>query len=392
MPEQEIQTASSFYFPISKVDEDQRMVWGFATTPTKDLQGEKISNDAVKKALPDYMRWRNVREMHRNSAVGVAKELNLSADGLYIGAKISDDTAWQKVKDEVYKGFSVGGERLAKVGDVITDLRITEISLVDRPANPDCRIEVFKVADANVAREGDFVEGNDDLLADPDIRKGFTGWLRNLVKREFSDDKRKELAGSGKAMPDGSFPIVTEEDLRSAIRALAGRRTRTLQGSIKARAKEMGHEDALPDDWKEKKMAAAEPIDVQKGMNNVVAPLANLMQSLGYIKQSLMNEAQWEGDKEDEAFAGRVKDLMGMVGDLIMDHTKHELKEKDDADDAAATGVMAMAEEQPGSEALQRGSQREAREGGPPHRQSDGLFQESRGKARRDGEVLWRDE
>ena len=36
------------------------------------------------------------------------------------------------------------------------------------------------------------------------------------------------------------------------------------------------------------------------------------MQSLGYTARSLMNEAQVaEGDKEDEAFAGRVKDLMG---------------------------------------------------------------------------------
>ena len=69
-------------------------------------------------------------------------------------------------------------------------------------------------------------------------------------------------------MPDGSFPIVTEEDLHNAIRAHGrAKNPDAAKAHIKARAKEMGHEDALPDDWKEKKMAAAEPIDVQKANN-----------------------------------------------------------------------------------------------------------------------------
>lgn len=151
----------SVFLPIEKVDEAKRMVWGYASTPTKDLQGEVVTLDAIKTALPDYMQWANIREMHTSSAVGVTKEANVDDKGLYIGAKIVDDDAWKKCKEGVYKGFSIGGQKLKKVGDTIEQLSLREISLVDRPANPDCRIDVVKVAGAAVANS----EADQSLLA-----------------------------------------------------------------------------------------------------------------------------------------------------------------------------------------------------------------------------------
>ena len=149
----------NLYAPISKIDREQRMVWGWASTEKKDLQKEVMKSAAVEAALPDYMEWKNIREMHRPSAVGVAKTAEMrdlggnQGEGLWLGAHITDDTAWAKcIPDEdgdaTYKGFSIGGEKLAKVGNEITEVRIVEISLVDRPANPECKIEVVKVASA----------------------------------------------------------------------------------------------------------------------------------------------------------------------------------------------------------------------------------------------------
>jgi Caudovirus prohead serine protease len=135
-----------FYVPISKIDKERRMVWGYASTPSLDLQGERVALDAIKAALPDYMAWGNIREMHQPSAVGVAKEANVDDKGLFVGSKIVDDDAWNKCLEGVYKGYSIGGERLEKKDDTITALKLLEISLVDRPANPDCRIEVTKAA------------------------------------------------------------------------------------------------------------------------------------------------------------------------------------------------------------------------------------------------------
>ena len=37
----------SFFLPITKVDKKQRMVWGYASTPTKDLDDEIISLDST---------------------------------------------------------------------------------------------------------------------------------------------------------------------------------------------------------------------------------------------------------------------------------------------------------------------------------------------------------
>jgi hypothetical protein len=141
------------FIPISKVDDEQRMVFGYASTETVDSQGEVVERAAIEAALPDYMRFGNIREMHTMSAVGVAKSAEVDEKGLYIGAKVVDDSAWTKVKEGVYKGFSIGGRALSKVDGVIKSLRLTEISLVDRPANGECVIDCWK-ADSDQAPGG----------------------------------------------------------------------------------------------------------------------------------------------------------------------------------------------------------------------------------------------
>lgn len=135
------------YVPISKVDPEQHMVYGYATTEALDAQGEVVKLDAVKDALPDYMKFANIREMHQPKAVGKAKQATMDAKGLYLGVKVVDTDAWEKVKEGVLQGFSIGGAVVSKIDDVITKLKLSEISLVDRPANPEALIEVYKGED-----------------------------------------------------------------------------------------------------------------------------------------------------------------------------------------------------------------------------------------------------
>jgi hypothetical protein len=71
-----------------------------------------------------------------------------------------------------------------------------------------------------------------------------------LIKRDFSAGDRKELADSGKALPDGSFPIANESDLHNAIGAIGrAKNPAEAKAHIKARAKAMGFESALPENW-----------------------------------------------------------------------------------------------------------------------------------------------
>lgn len=136
------------YAAIRKFDEARRLVWGYASTEALDAQGEIIKREAVEAALPNYMRFGNIREMHQASAVGVATDAEMDDRGLHLKVKVIDDDAWRKVEEGVYKGFSIGGrvtERDRLERHIVTGCEISEISLVDRPANAECVFDIYKV-------------------------------------------------------------------------------------------------------------------------------------------------------------------------------------------------------------------------------------------------------
>lgn len=143
---------ANLYAPITKVDAGTRTVTGYATTGGLDLDGQRCDPKWLKSAIPEWMTWGNIREMHSPSAVGTAKSAELDDKGAFIKAKVVDDDAWKKVEEGVYKGFSIGikGPILRKSADapngVIAGGIICEVSLVDRPANPECVLSVAKAA------------------------------------------------------------------------------------------------------------------------------------------------------------------------------------------------------------------------------------------------------
>lgn len=139
------------YAEISKVepqDDGTLKVWGYASSEAIDSDGETILAGAMKAALPDYMKFGAVREMHQPLAAGTAIEANVEEDGrTYFGAHVVDPLACKKVETGVYKGFSIGGKVTGRDDmnkSIITGLKLVEISLVDRPANPEAIITVFK--------------------------------------------------------------------------------------------------------------------------------------------------------------------------------------------------------------------------------------------------------
>jgi hypothetical protein len=126
-------------------------VSGIATSEAVDEQGEIVRAAAMRAAMPDYMRFPALREMHQLSAAGTTLEAEVSEDGTTrIVAHVVDPVAVAKVKNQVYRGFSIGGrvtQRDAANPKVITGLVLNEISLVDRPANPEAIFDCWKAAD-----------------------------------------------------------------------------------------------------------------------------------------------------------------------------------------------------------------------------------------------------
>lgn len=142
---------AKLYAEIAKMeaqDDGTVKVWGYASSEAVDSDGEIIAAEAMKAAIPDYMKFGAVREMHGSNAAGTAIEINVEDDGrTFFGAHIVDPVAVTKVKTGVYKGFSIGGSVTARDElnkSQITGLKLTEISLVDRPANPDAVFTCFK--------------------------------------------------------------------------------------------------------------------------------------------------------------------------------------------------------------------------------------------------------
>ena len=144
-----------FSMPIGKIDQERRIVSGFATLDNVDKQNDIVTTEASINAFKKFRG--NIREMHTPLAVG--KMVDFKEDkyfdpqtkqfykGVYVSAYISkgaQDT-WEKVLDGTLTGFSIGGnitksddsydDKLDKQIRIIKEYDLHELSLVDNPAN-----------------------------------------------------------------------------------------------------------------------------------------------------------------------------------------------------------------------------------------------------------------
>lgn len=109
------------FVQLMKVDETKREVWGVLAEEVKDKSGEVFDytsskkyfqqwSDSFQKAT-DGKSYGNLRLMHQAIAVGKLVSIEFLDDvkKIYIGAKVTDDTAWKMVEEAVLTGFSIGG-------------------------------------------------------------------------------------------------------------------------------------------------------------------------------------------------------------------------------------------------------------------------------------------
>ena len=119
---------------ILKVDDEQRIVYGWASVVTEDgeevvdSQGDVMSPSEMEKMANDFMLdVRTAKAMHKGDKIGevihslpltseLAKALGLHTDleGWIVGMKIYDDTAWESVKSGDFAGFSIGGRAASR--------------------------------------------------------------------------------------------------------------------------------------------------------------------------------------------------------------------------------------------------------------------------------------
>ena len=142
------------YAALIKADKNEDgtlTVYGKATDDSIDMDQQICDPTWLDTAMPQWFKsGGNIREQHSNIAAGVAKEYEAKSDGHYISALVVDPVSVKKVEAGVLKGFSIGIKSPRVVRDQkaangrIIDGQIIEVSLVDRPANPNAKLIMAK--------------------------------------------------------------------------------------------------------------------------------------------------------------------------------------------------------------------------------------------------------
>jgi archaellum component FlaC len=219
-----------FSMPIGKVDQERRIVSGFATLDNVDKQNDIVTTEA---SLEAFRKFRgNLREMHQPSAVG--KIVSFKEDryfepqskkfysGVYVSAYVSkgaQDT-WEKVLDGTLTGFSIGGnitksddtfdEKLDKSVRIIKEYELFELSLVDNPANQFANvISIEKVGGKNT------VSG---YLSKTEVRNVFWDSENDIVL--MSEDDSADSPTSGKPMKNIGFVEKSDSENTEKIKFL----------------------------------------------------------------------------------------------------------------------------------------------------------------------------
>jgi len=136
------------------------------------------------------------------------------------------------------KAVSMAQKKLDKV---MTDLKANLLKF--KGANSDKEKETFKSEAGRLTKlrkdaHNNLEQAIQDAYADVEL----------IVIENYDSDQRKDMAAKGLALPDGSFPIKTLEDLKNAIQAYGRAKDHAKAAKfIAKRAKVLGAEDLIPD-------------------------------------------------------------------------------------------------------------------------------------------------
>jgi uncharacterized protein YoxC len=219
-----------FSMPIGKVDQERRIVSGFATLDNVDKQDDIVTTEA---SLEAFRKFRgNLREMHQPMAVG--KIVSFKEDryfepqskkfysGVYVSAYVSkgaQDT-WEKVLDGTLTGFSIGGnitksddkfdENLDKSVRIIKEYELFELSLVDNPANQFANVISIEKVDGKNTVSG--------YLSKTEVKNVFWDSENDIVL--VSEDDSADSPTSGRPMKNIGFVEKSDSENTEKIKFL----------------------------------------------------------------------------------------------------------------------------------------------------------------------------
>lgn len=299
-------------FPIEKTEktpDGDVVVYGKATDGSVDSDEQIVDPKFSAKAIQDWLATgANVRVQHnaQRDPAGVGVEASTDSDGTtWVKSLVVEPVAKTLVEKGALRAYSVGIARPKIVRDAVArggriiDGEIVEISLVDRPANKNCGIQLVKAAADGHAEFTGKMFGGDVLTKDAEAEedtvsldlpkdvsvsfspadlKKMLDFKNTLIKRQMDPDvgggvDRDKIPAEDFAGRDRSFPIVTPADVDDAARSI-GRAgadnysANQLRHNITSIARRKGDQfvAALPEAWKKDMTEKAEkpPFDGAK--------------------------------------------------------------------------------------------------------------------------------
>lgn len=278
----EVETVT-FSFPISKMETDadgDLVVKGVATDGSVDSDYQIVDPEWSAKALSDWLNTGgNVRMSHdpqRPVGKGLSVEIDRDGDGKHwVKSVIVDPVAKRLVEKGVLRAYSVGiSHPVIKrdpsgraPGGIITGGELSELSIVDRPANKNSYLELAKSAGINqVEFTGILHEGVSDetltkaagTFTPSDLAK-LLEHRRTAEKRDFDPNvgggvDRDKLSDSDFVDPKRRrFPIVTASDVSDAVSSYGRAKPKIPFEKFKRRVTAIAHrkgfESSLPEEW-----------------------------------------------------------------------------------------------------------------------------------------------
>jgi hypothetical protein len=214
--------------PISKIDEEKRIVSGFATLDNIDKQGDRVLPEASEKAFANFRG--NVRLMHQPIPAG--KVVSFRSDtffdpetkkqytGVFVDTYVSKGAQdiWEMVLDGTLTGFSIGGaiketdteldEETNNTVRIIKEYDLVELSLVDSPANQFANIfSIQKTID------GDVVDG---MFSKSNIQNVF--WCEQEEMAYLSNEEKYSCSSCSSDLPSiGWIDEITKANVEEAM-------------------------------------------------------------------------------------------------------------------------------------------------------------------------------
>lgn len=239
-------------FDLVGVDEENRIIEGFASTPDLDAYHERILPSAFARDLPAYMANPIVTWAHDTTEIppGVALEVRVDpVRGLYTRVQLGSEDPfieqrlWPAIKQRRVRSYSVGfdGRYTAEWGrDVIeedgvvwewTRAALKEIAIVPLPANAAAQFSIAKSLGITQQPRDKRAAEDARVLSDLERMEGACEAIRNCVRHWA---KAHTGAPSDEVVARAVSPITVLAEIVKAGKVLSATNRAAVEGAVES--------------------------------------------------------------------------------------------------------------------------------------------------------------